>query len=341
MHVLPPNEWVALYEPGVIRRECGQLDDYVVLTSPSAWRAVRDQFEHEPKGIEHVTSQEEPYNDALVEKLPRSPVVLGVGGGLAIDGAKWVAHRTGATLILIPTIVSTGAIFQAAFPARRDGVLTIKADIASPKVVLFDTDVIRAAPPHLNAAGMAECVCWLALVAAWRWGCDRGRGKTPWNQSAADEILDAVRQRVPKYVADRDADGRPGLDAIRTCAEWNRERYDTWLWRKPVVQSIDHPLDSTYYWLHRKTLLHAECVALGTLISTWLCGSGFDESLAMLKACGTRYLPRDIGCTWPQVRTALEKIPEHHRLQGGGETIVDDRPMDDAAFSSMVKRIEE
>ena len=72
-----------------------------------------------------------------------------------------------------------------------------------------------------------------------------------------------------------------------------------------------------------------------------LCGSGFDESLAMLKACGTRYLPRDIGCTWQQVRATLEKIPEHHRLQGGGETIVDDGPMDDAAFDAMVKRIEE
>lgn len=85
-----------------------------------------------------------------------------------------MAGQTGATFISIPTIVSTGTVFQSTFPARREGKLYLVAETVVPLHTLFDTDIIHAAPAHLNAAGMAECVCLLAGVASWRWWCEQG-----------------------------------------------------------------------------------------------------------------------------------------------------------------------
>ena len=46
----------------------------------------------------------------------------------------------------------------------------------------------------------------------------------------------------------------------------------------------------------------AEGVALGTLLGCHLYGWGFDEAKEHFAACGTRFRPREIGCTWDEVR---------------------------------------
>lgn len=336
----PPVEWNAKYSPGMIARECRRIDDFVALTSPSAWRAVGGLLEHAPKAHQFVTSQEYAYNVALLERLPRAKFVLGIGGGMALDAAKIVAAAQSATLIMIPTVVSTGSVFNAGFPQRHDGVLRIIHKVASPKILLFDTDVIRAAPAHLNAAGMAECVCWVSVVSAWQWWCQNRRGGVEWDQSVADELIVAVRECVSCWVNDVDADGRPGIDAIRACAEWNRKRYGLHAWDLGLYYAIDHAFDAAFYFVHRRSLLHSEAVALGSLLSCVLYDGGFEETIHLLRSCGTRYLPAQIGCTWPEVRETLDHLHEHGTHYGHTNTRLADGPVSDELFNQMVTRVE-
>ena len=318
MATISINDWPTRYGPGVIRWACGQVSDYVVLTSPSAWRAVADQFAHEPKAVEFVISQEQSEVDAMAARLPPAAHVVGAGGGMALDMAKYVAWKSGARLWLAPTIVSTGSVFQSGFPMRKQGKLDVIPQTVAPRAVLFDTEVIAAAPPHLNAAGMAECICWLAQIAAWRWWSDQGLAGKAWDQAAVDETESWVADCVAAYVDDLDGQGRPGPLAVRVCAEVNRQRHELKLAKLDVGHAIDHLFENTFTWVHGRHMLHAEGVALGTLINNALCGHGFAEARKLLDACGGRYLPQQIGCNWDEIESTLAAIPDHcDHLQWG------------------------
>ena len=340
MALRPVQDWPAHYEPGAVRQHCPDLDDYVVLTSPSAWKAVQPEMPRPPRALAHVISQEEQFNESLITRLPTSDWVVGVGGGMALDAAKYVAWKMEARLILVPTIVSTGAIFQPHFPSRRDGRCTILNDLAAPEKVLFDTDIIRAAPPRLNASGMAECISWLGTVASWRWWCEQDLPGVPWDQAAADEVNEWVESRFQQYSGDLDGEGRPGPTAIRACAEVNRERYQLKMFGLKAGHALDHLLDNTFVRVHKRNLLHGELVALGTLISGLTYGSEFDRCRAMFDACGTNYLPSQIGCTWSQVRSTIATIRENADDLGWFDTYFHHRSFDETLFQMFVDRIE-
>jgi glycerol dehydrogenase-like iron-containing ADH family enzyme len=338
----PAKEWDAYYGVGVIREQSARLEDYVVLTSPSAWKAVQPHMVHEPKAVEYITNQEFDDTEALAARLPETSMSVGVGGGKALDAAKIVADRIGSDLAFIPTIVSTGAIFQPHFPGRRNGMLEIVHLDRAPEFVLFETDVIGSAPPYMNAAGMGECVCWVGNMASWQWWSENGHPDcSPYDESVANQVVEWARSRVSRYSANLNDDGRPGEDAIRVCAEVSRERYDLPTQKLKAPAGLDHLFDSAFVRLHRRDLFHGEAVALGTLITCHLYGRRFEEVKGMLDACGTRYRPSEIGCTWDEARGVLDLLPRHSADIGWHKTIFEKEPLTDEVFREMSARIDE
>ena len=184
---------------------------------------------------------------------------------------------------------------------------------------------------------MAECICWLGVVSSWKWWCDNDLPGVPWDQSAADEVQEWVHGHVRQYTADLDTDGRPGEDAIRSCAEVNRERFELRIWRLGAGHALDHLFDNTFVWVHNRNLLHGEAVALGTLINCLLYDSEFERAKAMFDECGTRYRPSQIGCTWSEVRSTLAAIRENVDHLGWFDTYFHHRSADDLTFQSLVE----
>ena len=113
-------------------------------------------------------------------------------------------------LVMIPTIVSTGAVFQSPLALRREERFEWIMGTVAPEYLLFDYGVIRQAPAHLNCSGMAECICYLGQVGAWKWWLDQGLEAPAWDQGVADEVLDWVDSRVRVFRESLDEGGRPG-----------------------------------------------------------------------------------------------------------------------------------
>ena len=55
MTVPPPKDWDIRFGLNLIEQHCGSMDDYVAVTSPSAFAAVKPQLLHDPIGVFYVT----------------------------------------------------------------------------------------------------------------------------------------------------------------------------------------------------------------------------------------------------------------------------------------------
>ena len=87
-------------------------------------------------------------------------VVVGVGGGKALDAAKAVAHACKAALLLVPTIASTDAPCTAlAVVYKADGTFDHYLFLPhNPDTVLADTTIIAQAPARFFAAGVGDAL---------------------------------------------------------------------------------------------------------------------------------------------------------------------------------------
>lgn len=96
--------------------------------------------------------------DAIRNKSAK--VVVGMGGGKAIDTAKIAADRAGLPVIIVPTIASTDA------PCSGCAILYTEAGVfdkvyyqkGNPEVVLVDTEIIAQAPVRFLVSGMGDAL---------------------------------------------------------------------------------------------------------------------------------------------------------------------------------------
>lgn len=87
-------------------------------------------------------------------------VVVGMGGGKAIDTAKIAADRAQIPVIIVPTIASTDAPCSGCAVVYSDaGVYTTTSyQKMNPQVVLVDTTIIAEAPVRFLVAGMGDAL---------------------------------------------------------------------------------------------------------------------------------------------------------------------------------------
>ncbi len=128
---------------------------YVLLTQPEPLanvpRAVMDQA----TAVVMVTSLDEAVLERLALEVTDVERVVGIGGGMTMDTAKYVAWKRGLSLVLAPSIVSVDASVTNTVAIRRNG--TVEYDgfvVAQP--IIADLDLISTAPARLNRAGVGD-----------------------------------------------------------------------------------------------------------------------------------------------------------------------------------------
>ncbi len=258
-------------------------------------------------------------------------VLVGMGGGKAIDTAKIVADRAGIPVIVIPTIASTDAPCSGcAVRYSQDGVFdAVLYQRMNPAAVLVDVAIIAAAPKRFLVAGMGDALStWFEARS-----CDRTQ-----SPNECGGYSTAVGLRIARFCCET-------LLAYGVAARFANERHIVTPALERIVEanillsgigfesaglaaahSIHNGLTAL---VETHSFYHGEKVAFGVLAGLQLADTPAEESETVFSFCEDVGLPTtlaDIGLGQADRRkllAAAEKTctpeqPIHH--EGGAIT---------------------
>ena len=173
--------------PSIVRCPLADIKaqhEAVVLTTEPAWEAVKD-IDINPSELVYVEGNTEVVMAALAETC-KGEVVYGIGGGLAIDTAKYVAAVNELPLIALPTILSTDAFLTDATGVRENGCVHY-LPTKTPDTVIIDMDVLCDAPAVMRASGAADVLS--IATALWDWQEAEKMDKNPPDQQLTPQAV--------------------------------------------------------------------------------------------------------------------------------------------------------
>ncbi|MCA9884057.1 MAG: iron-containing alcohol dehydrogenase [Anaerolineae bacterium] len=184
-----------------------------VLTGNRAWNAVGSLLNLPIVVQAEPRTAEQGFLDSLAEGLPEHvEVVYGIGGGLAADSAKYVAHKANKPAVIIPTALSVDGFFTSMVAVRKDGSVAYESTGPAEKVYV-DFDVVSSAPEHIRGTGIVEILSMTTGLLDWKYAADR-RKNAPHEryQLWAAQVAASIAQQAYKIA---DAVGRGSPDALR------------------------------------------------------------------------------------------------------------------------------
>ena len=312
---------------------------FLVVTMEDLWPRFRDRF---PPGCEafFVRSLERSALEAELPGLRRFESIIGVGGGQAIDCAKYFSWRTRLPLFQYPTSLSVDAVFGHRAGVREGGRVRY-VGFAVPESVYIDYGVIESAPAMINRAGIGDVLCFITGVMDWRYADERGRceARWPYDESLARislakaeallGALDEVRDLTPK-----------GVDLLVAGLRWGGASYHGAGWNPRHIEGVEHYV---FYALEAATgtrFLHGQAVGLGLVTGCMMHGARDEEMLAAVHRVGLDIRPEAMGVTWDDVAGALRGLADFVREESLPYGVAHDFPVDYAFCARLRRRIE-
>lgn len=282
----------------------------VVCANEPPWSAVRRtlrgaevlaEIEAWDMDIVHLSTMV----DRLVAATPPAQLdaatVVGLGGGTAMDTAKYVAWRTGRPLVQVPSITSVDAGFTDAIGVRDQGRVRYIGTV-SPEVVLLDLPLIRSAPARLNRAGVGDVLSCHTGLFDWRLASDHGLGH-PWHDGLA--ALGATL--LDELDAAADEIGAVSEDGIRFLAGAYRRigAACAWAGHSRFEEGCEHFWAYAYEHATGSHPVHGEIIAFAVCALAHVQGNDPARVRRIVERSKVRANPDDLAVTEAAFRSAL------------------------------------
>lgn len=277
----------------------------VVYTQPEPWALVREAFPRDTRVV-FVDSMEHARVRERAAAAATAPAVFGVGGGSALDQAKYTAWGSAARLVLVPTILSVDAAFTKAVGVREGGRVRYVGEVFS-EYLLVDTDLVRAAPPDLNRAGLGDLLS--IFTALWDWqevGAAGGEPYFPEIAAASAALLERLLAAPAELRNVTDAGLRllaeGFVEEVRLCEMVGTSRPE---------EGSEHYLAYALEARTGRAYLHGRLVALCVLLAGAAQGRDVSPLRRFLDDAGLDWRPAAVGTTRDELRAVLGSIGDY------------------------------
>lgn len=277
---------------------------YLIVTMEDLWPLLKAQF---PQGtpVWLVRSMERTDLEAALSEIKTYTSIIGLGGGQAIDAAKYFAWRLDLKLHQFPTSLSVDAMYgQRA--GVRDNQIVRYVGWAIPECVYFDYGILEAAPQHISRAGIGDVFCFFTGVWDWQYANRIGMCEARWPYDAGlaarslklAEAALAGKQAIHDLTPD-------GIDLIVEAFKWGGASYHGAGWCPRHIEGVEHFI---FYALEARTgikFLHGQAVCLGLIAGAMMHDRRAGELRQAVADIGVDIRPQSMGLTWDVVDATL------------------------------------
>lgn len=169
--------------------------DVALVFSRAAYDAVKEKLHFNIASFTEPIEATLAHWDAIGEDL-KGDVIYAVGGGLAVDTAKYFAVKYDKPIASLPTALSVDAFVTWASGYRDKGCVYY-TETKPPDQLIIDFEVIAAGPPTIRAAGITDVMSIATGSWDWKFAEEQGKNKPetafiPYAYDAAQAILQGV-----------------------------------------------------------------------------------------------------------------------------------------------------
>lgn len=315
----------------------------LIVTMDDLWTLFQDRLPSNSSvcSVYRVHSLEREDLESDLSSITDVASIVGLGGGQAIDVAKYFAWRLNLPLFQFPTSLSVDAVFGHRSGVRDNGIIKY-VGWAVPQTVYIDLNIIEAAPAVLNLGGVGDVFCFITGVMDWRYADSRGKCEARWPY---DESLAAISLAKAEAVLDEIDDIRSlsprGIELMVDALKWGGASYHGAGWNPRHIEGIEHFI---FYALEARTgkkFLHGQAVCLGLVLGAAMHGQRADELLSAVAHLNVDIRPTSMGITWDDVFATLRKLRtfvQHENIPYG---IAHDFNVTDSYLHDMKDKISE
>jgi len=312
---------------------------YYVVTMDNLWFLSEGVWDEHLAGTYFVESLEYEELESIVEDLPPCNSVIGIGGGRALDVAKYIAWRKRLLLFQVPTAMTVNAAFSHRSAVRFGGVVRY-IGWAVPEAVYVDYDVIRSAPPLLNRSGVCDIFCYHTAHYDWCLAHEQGQCEPQWpyDQRLVDEAGGVLQRVMGKLEEIRDVTDE-GIYTLMEGHRWGGAAFHNAGWNPRHIEGAEHFFFYNLEYRTGKPFIHGQPVCLGIYIISALQDNRAEEMLDAIERVGVPIRPQDMGLTWDDVAEALRTLREYVERVGLWYTVVNDRPITEEFIERVCQRL--
>ena len=312
---------------------------FLVVTMEDLWELFADKFDESvaiPYLVETIDGDE---LRKELESLPACNAIVGLGGGQAVDVAKFFAWSRRLPLFQVPTSMSVNAPFGHRAGLRFGGNVRYMGWVV-PEAVYVDYNVIQAAPKLINRSGICEILCYHTGHLDWHYAHTKGKteAKWPYDESLVAEAR-AIMDALMNYLDDIHEVNERGIRALMNANRWGGAAFHNAGWNPRHIEGIDHFVFYALEYYTGKKFIHGQPVCLGIYVGSLLHDSRAEEMLEAFYKVGVDIRPEAMGVTWDDVADALKNLPDFVRQAGLWYGISHDAQMDDAFVEDLKEKI--
>lgn len=262
---------------------------------------------------------------AIIEKdfaaLPEFDVAVGVGGGMAMDMAKYFAWKNNVDVYQVPTAISVDAMYSYPIAIRENGKVIYDGECFA-KEIYVDYDILQAAPKLFNRSGACDILsCHTALF---DWTLDPGSSvlDRPVYDKAASMLSNYINHLDDVYNVTEN-----GINLTMQGFQWVAEES----YRLGHCRYEEGSEHFFYYALEAQTqkhYLHGKVVNLGIYLMSLLQSNQVDTITDVLKRIGVPINPESMGITYQDIRVALEYANQYAKMKDYSYSILNHQQID-------------
>jgi glycerol-1-phosphate dehydrogenase [NAD(P)+] len=311
---------------------------YLVVTMEDLWPRFESQLAGPSlAGVHFVETLELSELIELEAGLPRAAAIIGLGGGQALDVAKFLGWTRRLPLFQVPTATTVNAPFGHRAGLRDAGRVRYLG-WAVPEAVYIDFEVIRSAPANLNRSGVGDVLCYHTARHDWQLADRLGRSEPRWPYDP-DLVADAatVMASVVDALDEIRAGSEAGIRALVNAHRWGGTTFHDSGWNPRHIEGVEH---FVFYNLERITgrhFIHGQPVGLGIIAGSVLQENEPEAMAVAILRAGVDIRPEAMGLTWDDVGEALRTLGAYVREVDLWFTVADVVP----ATDEHVERIRE